>query len=97
MKLKVHVYGLSAKGENEKLGEIYLENGRLSASEDSVVLQNIMRDSIRLPNRTEVFPAEKPELFIRSLCYHYKSAYLYVSKPHALEPGRRFAGPATLC
>lgn len=78
MRLKVEVHGLDDNGP-VKRGEIVWDGKKMTASNDSLLLQNIMTLPLRVQGR-EILAKDEPEEFMRALCLQYRGGYLQCSE-----------------
>jgi len=88
MKLKVAVYALNTEAVDEERGEIVWDGEKMTASNDSVLLKNIIELPIGAGGK-KLFAKDDPELFMRSLHIYYTSPYLRVSKARRADRGAR--------
>jgi hypothetical protein len=80
MTLKVEVYGLDSEANDEKRGEIVWDGKQMTASDDSLLLKNIMSQPLWMKGGKELYAKDDPEFFMRSLCVHYSGSYVRCSK-----------------
>ena len=81
MTLVANIYQMNtATAEDEKIGEVALENGVVVAKPEGDVHTDTMRRLIEVHiyvNGEEIRPKREPEAFVRGLHENYRSAYFH--------------------